>query len=112
MHSQILEEKQVIPPVVWVAPDHGGLEHLDLSREVHLVSPLGRMRVRVEILEGLHGDVIVYRRGDWMKLGGGANRLIRAGLTDIGRGAPYYQQCVRLENPGEASDATPSSLTP
>jgi hypothetical protein len=33
-----------------------------------------------------------------MKLGGGLNRLIAAQLTDIGNGAPYYAQYVRLEN--------------
>jgi hypothetical protein len=33
-----------------------------------------------------------------MKLGGGANQFTAADVTDIGNGAPYYQQCVRLEN--------------
>jgi anaerobic selenocysteine-containing dehydrogenase len=69
-----------------------------LLEEVYLVSPLGRLKVRVEVTPGLHPDVVIYRRGDWMKLGGGANQLIAAGLTDIGNGAPFYQQVVRLEN--------------
>ncbi len=30
--------------------------------------------------------------------GGGANQLIASGLTDIGGGAPFYEQYVRLEN--------------
>ncbi len=105
MHSQILEENQVIPPVVWVAPDHPGLPHLDLDEDVRLVSPLGSMRVKVEVMEGLHPEVILYRRGDWMKLGGGANRLIESGLTDIGRGAPFYHQRVRLENNRKVDDS-------
>ncbi len=33
-----------------------------------------------------------------MNRGGGANRLIAAGLTDMGGGAPFYDQYVRLEN--------------
>ncbi|GLI36278.1 molybdopterin-dependent oxidoreductase [Desulforhabdus amnigena] len=98
IHSQILPDKQEMPPKVWVAPDHQALKHLDLEADIYLVSPLGRLKVAVEILEGLHPEVVVYRRGDWMKLGGGANQLIAAGLTDIGKGAPYYQQYVRLEN--------------
>jgi hypothetical protein len=40
----------------------------------------------------------LYRRGDWLKCGGGVNQLIVAELTDIGKGAAYYQQYVRLEN--------------
>lgn len=101
IHSQILEDRQVMPPRVWVAPDHPGLKELDRAKPAWLASPLGRMRVQVETLEGLHPEVIVYRRGDWLKLGGGANRLISSGLTDIGRGAPFYQQCARLENDPE-----------
>lgn len=69
-----------------------------MDEEVCLVSPLGRLKVRVEVTPGLHPEVALYRRGDWMKLGGGANQLIAAELTDIGNGAPFYQQYVRLEN--------------
>lgn len=98
IHSQILPEKQEMPPLVWVAPDCPSLEGLNLEEPVALVSPLGRLKVRVALLEGLHPEVVVYRRGDWMKLGGGANQLIAAALSDVGRGAPYYQQYARLEN--------------
>jgi anaerobic selenocysteine-containing dehydrogenase len=98
MHSQILAEEQTIPPSAWVAPDCPYLERLDLSRETYVASARGRLKVRLQTLEGLHPEAVVYRRGDWMKLGGGINRLIEDGLTDIGGGAPYYQQYVRLEN--------------
>ena len=87
-----------MPPTVWVAPDCPFLGQVDPSRETFLASPLGRMRVRLETLEGLHPEAVVYRRGDWMKLGGGINQLIGDGLTDIGGGAPYYKEFVRLEN--------------
>ena len=63
-----------------------------------MVSPLGRLKVRVKYLQGLHPEVVIYRRGDWMKFGGGANQLIAAELTDLGDGAAYYSQYVRLEN--------------
>jgi anaerobic selenocysteine-containing dehydrogenase len=98
IHSQILPEKQEMPPLVWVAPDCPSLEGLNLEEPVALVSPLGRLKVRVALLEGLHPEVVVYRRGDWMKLGGGANQLIAAVISDVGKGASYYQQYARLEN--------------
>jgi anaerobic selenocysteine-containing dehydrogenase len=98
IHSQILPENQTAPPTVWVAPDCLSLGHLNLLEDVYLVSPLGRLKVNVEVAPGLHPGVVIYRRGDWMKLGGGANQLIAAEQTDIGSGAPFYQQHVRLEN--------------
>ena len=98
IHSQILPEEQMELPRVWVSPECHSLERLKLDQDVYLVSPLGRLKVKVELAPDLHQEVVLYRRGDWMKLGGGANQLIAAELTDIGNGAPYYQQYVRLEN--------------
>ena len=49
-------------------------------------------------MDGLHRDAVVYRRGDWMALGGGVNQLISDQATNIGGGAAYYHQNVRLEN--------------
>jgi len=98
IHSQILPADQASPPPVWVAPDCAVLGRIDLGRPLVLVSPLGRMPVAVRTLPGLHPAVVVYRRGDWMSRGGGVNRLIQAGLTDIGGGAAFYDQYVTLEN--------------
>ena len=75
------------------------MPNFDTDREVYLVSPLGRLKVTLGIMPGLHPGVVLYRRGDWMNRGGGVNQLIAAGLTDIGSGAPFYDQYVRLENP-------------
>jgi hypothetical protein len=83
---------------VWVAPECAVLGRIDPGGPVALVSPLGRMAVTVRTLPGLHPAVVVYRRGDWMSRGGGVNRLIQAGLTDIGGGAAFYDQYVTLEN--------------
>jgi hypothetical protein len=52
----------------------------------------------VRLMPGLHPGAVVYRRGDWMSRGGGANQLVASGLTDMGGGAPFYEQYVRLEN--------------
>ena len=98
IHSQMLPEDQKQRPVVWLAPDSSGLKDLSLEKPVDLVSPLGRLTVSVQTLPDLHSDVVIYRRGDWISKGGGVNQLIAATLTDIGSGAAYYDQYVRLEN--------------
>ena len=98
IHSQILPEDQSAPTRVWVAPESPCLAGLDRKRPAALVSPLGRLAVTVELMPGLHPGTVVLRRGGWMNRGGGANRLVAAGLTDLGGGAPFYEQYVRLEN--------------
>jgi len=98
IHSQMNPEQQKQPPDAWVSPDNPVLPHLDLKKPVELVSPLGRLRVALQMLPGLHPEAVLYRRGDWISCGGGVNQLISAGLTDIGSGAAYYDQYVRLEN--------------
>ncbi len=100
IHSQILPEDQMAPPTAWVSPESPALNGLDISRPVVLVSPLGRLPVTLAFEPGLHPAAVVYRRGDWMSQGGGANQLIASGVTDIGGGAPFYEQYVRLENHG------------
>ena len=97
-HSQILPADQKIPPRVWVAPENPVLQSLDLDRRVFLASSLGRIQVELATLPGLHPEVVIYRRGDWMKCGGGANQLIAAQTTDLGNGTAFYSQFVRLEN--------------
>ena len=98
IHSQILPEDQNGLPRIWVAPDNPTLPKIDPGGDVWIVSPLGRLKVALDIRPGLHPGVVLYRRGDWMNRGGGVNQLITAGLTDIGLGAPFYDQYVRLEN--------------
>jgi len=98
LHSQMLPEDQKQPPTVWVAHDSPCLKDLNPEKPAALVSPLGRLQVSVQTLPDLHPDVVIYRRGDWISRGGGVNQLIAAELTDIGSGAAYYDQYVRLEN--------------
>lgn len=97
-HSQISPEQQNQPPDVWIAPECPVLKNLELQKDVYLVSPLGRLKVSVHTLPGLYPQVVLYRRGDWINQGGGANQLIDASLTDIGSGAAFYSQYVRIEN--------------
>ncbi len=98
IHSQILPQEQQALPQVWISPECDALHHLDLGAPVYLVSPLGRIEVGVNLMDELHADAVVYRRGDWMALGGGINRIISDRPTDIGGGAAYYHQYIRLEN--------------
>jgi anaerobic selenocysteine-containing dehydrogenase len=98
IHSQILPEDHRPLPTVWVAPDCSVLAVLELSRPAVLVSPLGRLPVEVRVMPGLHPGAVVCRRGGWMSRGGGVNQLIGSRLTDLGGGAPFYDQYVRLEN--------------
>ena len=98
VHSQILPEEHEPIPIVWISPESPALEGLDLNQDIYVVSPLGRLKVRVEHSQGLHPEAVIYRRGDWMQFGGGANQLVAASLTDMGNCAAYYSQCVRLEN--------------
>jgi anaerobic selenocysteine-containing dehydrogenase len=98
MHSQMLPEDHDSLPTVWVAEDGPALGRVSVSQPVFVASPLGRLQVRVETLPDLHPEVCLYRRDDWMMLGGGSNQLIEGGSTDLGEGTPFYQQYVRLEN--------------
>jgi hypothetical protein len=98
VHSQMTPDQQKQPPDVWVSPDNPFIQQLDLNKPMALVSPLGRLKVEVQLLPGLHPEAVLYRRGDWISCGGGVNQLITAGLTDMGSGAAYYDQYVRLEN--------------
>jgi anaerobic selenocysteine-containing dehydrogenase len=98
IHSQMFPQQQRQPPQAWISPDNPSLKTVDLNKATELVSPLGRLKVSLQIMPGLHPEVVLYRRGDWNCRGGGVNQLIEAGLTDIGSGAPFYSQNVRLEN--------------
>ncbi len=98
IHSQILPEDHDDVPQIWVAPDNPVLADIDRSSDVYLVSPVGRLKINLRTMPGLHTKVVLYRRGDWMNQGGGVNQLISAAETDLGSGAPFYDQHVRLEN--------------
>ncbi len=98
LHSQILPEAHDKIPTVWVAKENTMLQEIDHGLGVFIASPLGRLKVKLKTLPGLHPEAVVYRRDDWIKFGGGVNQLIEASLTDMGDCAPFYQQYVRLEN--------------
>jgi hypothetical protein len=81
-----------------LAPENPAWQTFDPGRPVFLASPVGRLQVIPATLPGLHPEAVVYRRGDWRRLGGGINRIIADTETDMGHGAAYYAHHVRLEN--------------
>ncbi len=97
-HSQILPEDHNHPPKIYLAGDSPVWSNLKSAQPVFMITSLGRLEVQPTELPGLHPEVVVYRRGDWLKLGGGVNQLIDDAATDCGWGAAYYAQHVRLEN--------------
>jgi anaerobic selenocysteine-containing dehydrogenase len=98
MHSQILPDRRKELPKAWISPECPVWSQLDEDKNIYLISPKGKLRVHLKRLPGLHPETVLYRRGDWMKFGGGVNQIIEAGLTDMGNGAAFYDQYVRLEN--------------
>ncbi|KAF0234757.1 MAG: nitrate [Desulfovibrionaceae bacterium] len=94
--SQIPEDEQVSPPRVFVSPDSPALAGLDQTRPALLETALGSMTVRVDILDTLHPEAVLYPRGDWLSRGGCVNRLITGRETDMGAQVAYYEQRARL----------------
>jgi len=94
--SQVPEDEQESPPRVFVSSGCPALAGLDLSRPALLETALGSMTVRVDILDTLHPEAVLYPRGDWLSHGGCVNRLIAGRETDMGAQVAYYEQRARL----------------
>ncbi|MFQ5600124.1 MAG: molybdopterin-dependent oxidoreductase [Candidatus Krumholzibacteriia bacterium] len=62
-----------------------------------LRSRIGHLQVVVRFDPGLRRDVVLVPKGGWLKHGQAANSLVRAEATDMGLGAAYYDEPVRLE---------------
>jgi hypothetical protein len=53
--------------------------------------------VRLRHDPDLRRDLLVVPKGGWLRHGAAANALVRAETTDLGLGAAYYDEPVRLE---------------
>jgi len=104
IHSQRLPDSRRTVPTAWISPETLKTLGVEAGRQGTLTSPEGCMRVVTQELDGLHPEVVLCRRGGWLKHGEGANQLIKDRLTDLGNGAAFYDQYVRLE-PVEEEDA-------
>lgn len=96
IHSQIPEKEQKELPVARVAPDCSVLKTLTPGDPTLLVTPAGRMVVRLEVEDDIHPEAVIMRRGGWLKHGRNPNAVIEQHLTDMGGGAAYYSQRCRL----------------
>lgn len=75
------------------------------GESVDLVSPLGRIRVVLELDPAQRSDVAIVPKGGELRRGTAPNALIRAQATDHGEGGALYDERVRIER-----IAAPSSL--
>lgn len=75
------------------------------GEEVDLVSPLGRIRVVLELDPLQRLDVAIVPKGGELRRGTAPNALIRAQTTDHGEGGALYDERVRIER-----ISAPSSL--
>ena len=96
MNSQILEAEQRKPLMAQVSPQAvagAGLGDGDLAA---LVSPRGRLQVRLRVDPSLRADTVVLPKGGWHKHGRNMNVLVEPRYT-AGTGAAFNQNFVRLE---------------
>jgi len=62
-----------------------------------IVGARGELVVRLRHDPGLRREVVVLPKGGWLARGRCANALVEARCTDLGEGACYYEEPVRLE---------------
>lgn len=96
--SQIPKNKQQGLPTLYVSPHNPALKNLAMDQPLFMVSPAGRLQIRIEIKDNLHSDVVLFPRGGWMKYGQNPNPIIEPMITDMGETPAYYSQYIRLEN--------------
>ncbi len=96
MNSQILEAEQDGPLVASVAPGAAAQAGLGDGEMAALVSPRGRLAVRVRADAALRPDVVVLPKGGWHKHGRNMNVLVEPRYT-AGTGSAFNENFVRLE---------------
>jgi anaerobic selenocysteine-containing dehydrogenase len=91
--SQTSSEAQESPPEALVHPTCGFAD----GARAWLASRVARIEVVVRHDASQRKDVVVVPKGGWHSRGRAANALVRACTTDLGEGAAYYDEPVRLE---------------
>jgi anaerobic selenocysteine-containing dehydrogenase len=97
MNSQILEADQQGFVTASVSPAAALLAGVADGDRAALVSPRGRLDVRVEVDATLRADTVVVAKGGWHKHGRNMNVLVEPRFT-AGTGSAFNQNCVRLES--------------
>ncbi len=91
--SQTSSEAQASPPEALAHPACGFAD----GARAWLLSRVARIEVVVRHDPAQRRDVVVVPKGGWHSRGRAANALVRACTTDLGDGAAYYDEPVRLE---------------
>lgn len=95
-NSQILEARQGGPATARVHPvtaEAAGLKGGDLGA---LISPRGRLSVRIEVDTAIRPDSVLVPKGEWLKRDRCLNVLVEPRFT-AGTGTAFNQNFVRLE---------------
>ena len=96
MNSQILEADQGGLVIATVSPTVAKCAGLVAGDRASLVSPWGRLEVRVGVDPTLRPDIAVVPKGGWHKHGRNMNVLVEPRFT-AGTGSAFNQNFVRLE---------------
>jgi anaerobic selenocysteine-containing dehydrogenase len=91
--AQTSSDAQRDPPEANVHPACGFAD----GERAWLASRVARIEVVVRHDAGQRRDVVLMAKGGWLSRGRAANALVRARATDLGEGAAYYDEPVRLE---------------
>ena len=95
-NSQILEARQVGETMARVHPSAARAAGVADGQPAALVSPRGRLAVRVEVTTGTRPDTVLVLKGEWFKHGRSLNVLTEPRFTR-GTGTAFNQNYVRLE---------------
>ena len=96
MNSQILEAEQDGPLIAGVSPSAAARAGLGDGEMAALVSPRGRLEVRLRCDATLRPDLVVLPKGGWHKHGRNMNVLVEPRFT-AGTGSAFNENFVRLE---------------
>jgi len=99
MNSQILEAEQEGLVTAEVSSDAAAQAGVADGDAAALVSPRGRLEVRIRVDPTLRSDTVVVPKGGWHKHGRNMNVLIEPRFT-AGTGSAFNQNFVRLERVG------------
>ena len=89
----------------WARPIDGALEvrchpaalpELTDGELVLLESRSGALRVRLRLDPSVRRDLVLVPKGGWLRHGHAANAIVPARVTDMGLGAAYYDEPVRI----------------
>ena len=96
MNSQILEAEQEDALMASVSPAAAAQAGVGDGEVATLVSPRGRLEVRVRLDAGLRPDTVVLPKGGWHKHDRNMNVLVEPRYT-AGTGSAFNQNYVRIE---------------